>query len=72
MRNNESTCYTIKYTKWAKFLKHLGLLSHKSTEEVRGQTMPLTPPRSKGLLPSLSITIIATPVIANCNSKEPR
>ena len=44
----------------------------KKTEEVRGQTMPLTPPRSKGLLPSLSITITATPVITNYNSKVPR
>lgn len=31
--------------------------------------MPLTPPRSKGLLPTLSITITETPVITNCNIK---
>jgi len=31
--------------------------------------MPPTPPRSKGLLPSLSITTTATPVIINCNNR---
>lgn len=32
--------------------------------------MPETPPRSKGLLPSLSTTNTATPVISNYNHKR--
>lgn len=34
--------------------------------------MPPTPPRSKGLLPSLSITTTATPVIINCSNRGER
>lgn len=39
-------------------------------EENKVLTIPETPPSSKGLLPSLSTTRTATPVIINCNDKR--
>ena len=50
-------------------LQQLKISTLVQTIEVKGLTIPETPPNNKGLLPILSTTTTATPVIINYNNK---